>query len=456
MSYVIILLLIIGMVIAYRTYRRIVAPFVLFCLGWLVVMSVHTFQILPYTALKPETQLCVFLLVVAFLIGSIIAGHARFPVAAKAEPLTIPQHQLYLRVILVLLIIGVIGVITLIVTNPVQLTLSTAFQRLSKGGNTDPPVFAAIHSLGLPALFSACLLSITLHANLLRDARLRNETLTGAWRIISRNYLRAMIVGGLVILVHDGVTLGRMFTSNYVILIFCTYVIISPLPNIHWKTLLKVGIAAGVVVLFAAVVTVLRSIATGADIFTSWLHYFCGPLGYFNLAVNGGLIQEMHWGRTTFMSVEAFFLRPFDWVPAIGKLVPDFPDYYADRQTYYFVGSNRLFYNAFGTVMLDPYYDWGALGIPVVGGLVGWTSTYLYRLAQHRRTPLILTMAIITSFWVCISPIMWGGGWQTIVGLMPFWMFGIDRIINMLQKRQLRTAQLRALAVRQLHRAGSA
>lgn len=449
------LLLVIGLVIAYKTQRRIAVPFAIFCIAWLFVMAVHTFQLLPYTALTPETQLCILLLVIAFIGGSIMAGHTRLPISMKSTPITLQHHQIYLRVIFILLLIGAAGLIMLILTNPVQLSLSMSFQRLSKGGNTLPPLYHAIHSVGLPALFAACILAITLHAALPRDAKLRSEQLTGALQLISRKYLRYLLLGGVIILVHDAVTLGRMFTSNYAILIFCAYLVISPPPKIHWKTVLNVGIGVGIVFLFAASITVLRSIATGTDILKSWLHYFCGSLGYFNLAVDSGLVQEMHWGRTTLMSVEAFLLRPYEWVPIIGKLIPSFPYYYEDRQTYYFVGSSRLFYNAFGTIMLDPYYDFGILGIPVVGGAVGWVTTYLYRLSQQIRTPLVMTMAVITTFWVCVSTIMWGSGWQTIVGVMPFWMYLVDKYVANVLKRQRRTAQLRAQMTQPVQRVES-
>lgn len=413
-----------GTAVARILHRRWLTPLSVFSYAWLLVLGVHVLQVLPYDPLTQVAQRGVILLVTGAILGSIAANRVRIP---RLDPHSVARFpelvSRYVSILRLFVVAGAAGLALLVYLNPARDGAGSESGGLDKAGSLYPPVYAFLHSLAFPTLMTAAVIGISLYTTLLgfqpHHAVADHSTL----RHLTRNCLTCCLAAAALFVVHDLVTLGRMSVVTLMLIAVSAFGVVRPVHIRNLWHLLIGTLAVFSTLAFIALITQRRSAAStasAADIVLSWLHYLCGPLAYFGTALDADLVQPGHGGRTVLMAVEAFFIRPIDWLP-LGKILPPYPEYYAERQTPLFVGDG-LYYNAFGTVMLDAYYDFGLAGVLGLGLAMGFAATYLYRRARQSPGPIVTTLAVTTCTWMTLSPIMWGGGWQTKLGQVPFWL----------------------------------
>ena len=218
---------------------------------------------------------------------------------------------------------------------------------------------------------------------------------------------------------YDVRTLGRIFTITIAFVMSSAFAVTTPVRGTR-----KVGYALIVgLVLFAGVV--LRSVygsraTSNQPLRTAMIIYYAGPLGYFDALTVGGEPSGYEYGRMFCGALEAVFLRPFAWVPVIREVIPPEAAPLRERQSVRTIGRG-VNYNAFGTILLDGWYDGGSLGILWMGLSLGLTSGWFWCRARASSSPLVVEFATLSSVWVLWSPLSWAGGFSH-TGPVAIWL----------------------------------
>jgi oligosaccharide repeat unit polymerase len=117
--------------------------------------------------------------------------------------------------------------------------------------------------------------------------------------------------------------------------------------------------------------------------------YYTGALSCLDVLVSGASDRQFQYGRATFYAVETTFLRPLDYIPLIRDVIPEPPAFLSERQEYKVIG-RHISYNAFQTAAADGYLDFGFPGVLFIGALIGFVTSYAYRLSIRSSSPIAL------------------------------------------------------------------
>lgn len=417
-----------GIVISYIIYRKIITPLGLFSIIWLLDLAIYNLNFLGYYQLSDETIDCVAYTEVFFLTGTLLGHFSKAKrVIPEYEVSTLYIYERYAHFLYGLLAIGILGFGLFIILKPVDSTSTTNIIRLSRTGEgLYRPVRELIYSVSLPCLLTIVLASSTLHSRLLNLAYNLSANLGGRARKIKKNMLILLAISSSCLIYYDLLTLGRIYIVSIISIIVMSYLITTKIIRISAKQFF-VSVGVFVLIIFLLIkVTALRDIAKGFDAYISFLNYFAGPLAYFNIIINN--ISNYEFGRMTFGAFESFFLRPFDFLPIIGNLIPSAPNALVERQESFFISSDSR-YNAFGTIMLDGYYDAGIIGVISISLLVGYISSYYYKKSNSTSSPRILCFCTLSGVWVLWSPLNWAGGFHS-AGTIIFWLLILDVLVN--------------------------
>ena len=161
-------------------------------------------------------------------------------------------------------------------------------------------------------------------------------------------------------------------------------------------------------------VTSSREIYINGSLYMSWVLYFAGPLAYFDNFIKSIYFAPNQNGLSSLMGLIGYGLTPF---AAIFGL-PESINFYFDRQNSVSIGLHHDF-NAFGTMMLDGYYDFGFAGIFMLSIFAGFLTSKFTTIAKNTDSPFYVCLSAMSFSWIIFFPIGWTGGMQFAFGQAP-------------------------------------
>lgn len=433
----IVVILVCGLSMSYAIHKRLVSPISLFCSSWLLVLGVHFSNIMDYYPLTEHTLNCTLLMTVSFLVGALIAQHRLGKLRGNqvVRDVTIELYRRYVVVLGVYLALGILGFALYLAIGEKSYDAMADYNRMSRSGETlYRPVREFIFSVSFPCMITTALVSMTLFARLRYHARGLSMADTTVVRGVSRNLAFLATVSCICLILFDLFSLGRIFVVIVAALLFAAFFCTTDLSKYSKRPLAMSAIALSIFVFLIKLVTERRQIASGSDVWYSVLNYFTGPLAYFNQVSETS--QYFALGRMTFGAFESFFLRPFDFVPFVRDFIPPVSELLAERQITVNIGPGSR-YNAFGTIMLDGYYDAGVYGVMFLACIVGYVSTHYFIKSQVLSSPRTLCLGTLSAVWVLWSPLSWAGGFSSI-GVAVFWVFIADFLASVKLRRVVR------------------
>jgi len=327
-------------------------------------------------------------------------------------------YEKYLKYFLLL---GWLGLLLFIYFNPVKLRLFDSFERLDTVFTDFNPVIREfIHKISIPCLATVCLVSSSIRSRNIQLQQLHTYNVNVS--AINRRFLLLSILSILGMLIFDLISLKRIQTITALTIIFISYILISKSFKFNLKRI-SIAVASLIIFLYSlSFVTTSRDISVKGSTYASWLLYYIGPLSYFDRYVGNSYIDGYYFGRSTLMGIQGFMFGPIVPIRVVGFFVPRIPEFYFDRQINLTIGNN-LDFNAFGTLMLDGFYDFGESGVLLLAFAVGLLSTALFFRAQVTSSPTTICLAAVAMSWVILSPIGWAGGLQFAMGQLPISIF---------------------------------
>ena len=406
-------------------FRRPLNPFTLFAAVWVVVLLVHLTDRLGLYPLSNATIVAIWLMAGGVALGAF----AGFRTTAPSREGTVgPVHRFYASAMVWLTALGWMGVVLFLGTNTVPTRFGADYERLDP---TFIGVSAVVREFILRIAIPGLATAVVVGAALL--ARLSGHTY-GSARSLKRKLLIVVMLAGVGLLVYDTMALKRIQT----ITLFAGVVVgLMFSPRMGRRSFTHVVASTIVAVVLAytiGVVTVVRDIARPGDVIDSWLLYLAGPTTFFDALLTEHQLDERFHGSMVTMGARGYLFGFLVTVPKIGNLVPRIPEEYFARQEPARIGPSQRF-NAFGTIMLDPYLDLGLPGIAVLSVFTGWAAAAGYVAARSSIEPWRVAWGAVGALWLLWSPIGWAGGLQFSVGGIPvaigvleFWRRTLSRL----------------------------
>jgi oligosaccharide repeat unit polymerase len=223
------------------------------------------------------------------------------------------------------------------------------------------------------------------------------------------------IISGAGLLFYDIVSLKRIQTINMFASLIASYYIVTPPLRMTARRVFFYVLITSIALYVISWVTISREIYIRESSYYSWLFYFAGPLSYFNEFVAQGYVDSYYYGISSFMGLIGYILAP---LAAIFGM-PEVLTFYFERQAPLFVTNDGSSYNAFGTMMLDGYYDFGLAGVFLLSLVAGLLTTAWYEQGQKSSSPFNVCLSSIAVVWVLFLPLGWTGGLQFAFGQSP-------------------------------------
>lgn len=405
------------------------SPLVIFCIMWSLVFLVHASDFFSFYPLCSNTDICIILMITGFITGTLLSLAQRAGPSSFVPPVALEQYQAYTGVLWIFTVLGWAGVLLFIQTNQVKLNLEN-FERLDPSyEGVNQIIREYIQKIAIPALASACVIAAALKARLFKWMQVSGTNRTPVIDSIQRKLFWYFLISAAGLFLFDVVSLKRMQTITIAATLLSAYFVVTPRQKWrakHYAALIGLSlIIVGTISLITSSRDTIRE-----NVFSSWLLYFSGPLAYFDSFVSGGYIDEYYYGLSSIMGLHGFTFGFLRAIPLLGVFVPGIPAYYFDRQINLSIGSN-IDYNAFGTIMLDGYYDFGLFGVFALALFAGFISSLVFRKAQSSSSPLIVSMAVVTTVWVLLMPIGWPGGLQFVFGQIPVSLLAIELYLKL-------------------------
>ena len=427
----ILVLYIAGLLMSRAIFSTWLNPMTVFFLCWIPTFLVDWTPVMAFYSLSRSTLQCAAGLAIGFFAGGLV-GNTLAPRGALGRRLDLAPWAHYITILTWLLALGVFGSILFIIQNPIALAVGGQFERMEKAGSLDI-FFYFYHGVVFPALVTTITVAAALHGHL--TSRPATERMRPDVRKLCRRLLPIVIASMATLMLVDLLTMGRMKTITAFMAVIPAYTVISPRMSVSRRGVLLILLGGGIVFAFIVGVTAWRVNATGSDVYRSLLLYWTGPVRFFDAYLTtGGFGIPMH-GRFTLMAFEGFILHSISFFPVIHNFIPELPQEYFLRQNAMDIGPSSN-YNAFGSIMLDPYYDFGLIGVVLLGLVVGVVVVYLYQRSRYDFSPAVLALATVAMAWVIWSPVTWGGGWQVTTGAVPFWIFFIEFLLRRWRPRR--------------------
>ena len=433
-----IILVVFGILISRSTYGKIITPLGLFSLCWLLVLGVHYLKIVDYYDLSSSATWCVIVMMLGFVVGCYLAKSRMGLHSIDHSVNDFPLHvyERYTKILKVFCALGLFGFSLFLILKPVNPDAAIGVDRLSRHGDElYRPVRDIIYKLSLPCLFTTTLVSLTLHGRLIAEIGKMEMDISYAAKKVSKAMCILSVLSGGSLVLYDILTLGRI----YIVAIFTLFI------SSYFHTTLAIRMSFKNVILFfciiLAVVSLFKIVCDRREIregmAESAINYYSGALAYFNSAKDD--IHKFTLGRMCFGAFETFFWRPYDYVPVIRNFIPASPELLEDRYVAIFIGPDRK-YNAFGTLMLDAYYDAGITGVIMLSFALGYMSTYFYLKSRFTSNPITLCMCTLSGIWILWSPLCWLGGFS-FAGTSIFFVLIADYLAMRTKPTRLRILQ---------------
>jgi oligosaccharide repeat unit polymerase len=310
---------------------------------------------------------------------------------------------------------GWLGLIMYVSTNQVQLVSLSNFERLDSTFTGVNSFFREyIQKIALPFLVSAFLFSSALRARLL-SSTCSSYNFVIYKNKVSKLLLVIAIFSAAGLLFYDIFSLKRIQTINMAASLVAAYYIVTPPLRITFFRAIAYLLISSMVIYTISWVTSSREIYIGGSFYHSWLLYFAGPLSYFDEFVMRGSVDNHYYGLSSLMGLIGYTLTPLAAVFGM----PDVFLFYFERQAPFTVTSDGILYNAFGTMMLDGYYDLGLAGVFILSCIAGLLTTLWYNKGERSSYPFSVCLSSIAIVWVMFLPLGWTGGLQFAFGQAP-------------------------------------
>ena len=415
------------------------SPLVIFCIMWSLVFLIHASDFFSFYQLSSNTDACITLMITGFVVGTLFSLIQRVGPSSFVPPVPLGQYHAYAKVLWIFPVLGWLGVLLFIQTNQVKLNFDD-FERLDPSyEGVNQIIREYIQKIAIPALASTCVIAAALKARLFKWLQVSGAKNTPATDSIQRKLFWYLLISAAGLFIFDVVSLKRMQTITIAASLLSAYFFVTPMQK--WRTK-QYAALIGLSLIFVGTISLITSSrdTIRENVLSSWLLYFSGPLAYFDSFVGYGYIDEYYYGLSSLMGLHGFSFGFLRAVPLLGIFVPGIPTYYFDRQINLNIGNN-IDFNAFGTVMLDGYYDFGRLGVFALALFAGFISSLIFRKAQNSSSPFIVSMAVVTTVWVLLLPIGWPGGLQFVLGQIPLSLLAIELFLRIYKRKREKSTE---------------
>lgn len=233
------------------------------------------------------------------------------------------------------------------------------------------------------------------------------------------------------IVIYTVTYLGRFMIQNtivYIVLLAISNLKLGTLPRRVKKTIKRSVFIFGAMALVSLTyITQNRSLGNGSNIIYTVVAYFGGPLKYFDTGID--VIKKdqiMLYGSALFAGLWDIILIPIQKLFRIDFLRP--LEYVTMYNTpYRQIGSNDLYFTAFGTVFLNMYMDFRYIGIVVESAILGIISSVFY---ERRKQNLLRVDRIWYNTWLMFlfwSMLYWDGNRSSSILVFFYSMLMLKR-----------------------------
>jgi len=429
-----ILLIIISILIwiyGFSYYKNNRNPLAIFGATWTLALSIHTFSDIKFDNLNIITIINILLLFVGYIIGCTMILPKNRDSQYFISDSDLADVKVYAKIIRVFSIIGLISIVIYIISNPIEINFKDDFERLDysmQDGNAKTREF--IYKIGIPFLVSSCLFSSSIRGRIQKCTT--NPGNSKKIKDISSNLLNTSILCIASLIAYDVISLKRMQTINVAACILTGYIIINE-NKINFFKIAKYAAISLITIYIVYTISEQRDISSKGSILNSWGLYFAGPISFFDSTIKKNIINGNYYGLTSLMGFLGFNGSP---IMVMLDLPFGFP-YYFERQNVLSIGES-IDFNAFGSIMLDGYYDGKEIGVFLLAIFAGFTTTWAHKKSLKNSSPINVCLSAISITWVIFFPIAWTGGMQLAFGQSPYALLILAAINYYIKKNDSR------------------
>lgn len=408
-------LLVLGLVYSVRKYGALCSHLALYCLVWTAVLVVHVSGYLALNELSVGTRASVLVAVSSFVTGYVVFD--RRAVDYEREDLILYKRE-YSAVASAMLWLGValvLGALLFVRYTAVAEVTDVGQVRLDRSGAQIGRFKYLYDYLETPGIVFCATVSFALWSRL-RGVRGAGGDSVSLRRCAARLGLAgtlAALAGAII----DASTLGRIFLTA------CLAIFVGsqfPLRRVtglgsagSWRGAVLVALAAASFVGLIQRSSVSRGFGSGSETIRPIVLYYAGALSYLDSVISDGDDREYLFGRASLYGMEWVFTKPLTWTGLTRDAAPEPSSVLESRldfRTIGTAGSAQEYYNAFGTYMLEGYYDYGIVGVGLQSLVFGALCSLSTRRYQHQRAVKV-AWQVMLSAWILWSPLAWGFGW---------------------------------------------